>query len=75
MGLHGRGVIDTESGQLRELSADLVDLAVNVGIMGSVMDRYPQEVQDGWDERIAEIRSWVSDQTRQIQQFGEAYDE
>jgi hypothetical protein len=62
-------------GELRELSADLVDLAVNVGIMGSVMDRYPQEVQDNWDERIAEIRSWVQDQTGQIQQFGEAYDE
>jgi hypothetical protein len=57
------------------LSADLVDLAVNAGIMGSIMNRYPLEVQEGWDERIAEIRSWVQDQTRQIQQFGEAYDE
>lgn len=64
-----------EQGELRELSADLVDLAVNAGIMGSIMGRYPQEVQDGWDERIAEIRSWVQDQTRQIQQFGEAYDD
>jgi hypothetical protein len=68
-------VIATQQGDLRELSADLVDLAVNAGIMGSIMNRYPLEVQEGWDERIAEIRSWVQDQTRQIQQFGEAYDE
>lgn len=68
-------MIATQQGDLRELSADLVDLAVNAGIMGSIMNRYPLEVQEGWDERIAEIRSWVQDQTRQIQQFGEAYDE
>ena len=68
-------MIATQQGDLRELCADLVDLAVNAGIMGSIMNRYPLEVQEGWDERIAEIRSWVQDQTRQIQQFGEAYDE
>lgn len=60
--------------ELRELSGDLVELAVNIGLMGSVMPQMPDEVQENFVERVTEIREWVREQTRQIQEFGSAYD-
>jgi hypothetical protein len=64
----------TESGDLRELGADLMELAINVGLIGSVIEQFPEHVQENFKERVKEIREWTGEQTRQIQEFGSAYD-
>ena len=64
-----------ESSEMRELAGDLMGLAVNVGLIWSVMPQLPEHVQEGFTEKIESIREWVRQQTFEVQEFGSAYDE
>lgn len=63
-----------EQGEFRQLTADLAELAVNAGLVNSVIGHYPEEVQNNWDEKLAEIRRWANNEILEIQSFAEAFD-
>lgn len=60
--------------QFRGLTADVVELAIHVGMMGSAAHEWPREVQENWDERVVQYRRWANQQILEIQQFAESYD-
>ena len=52
-----------------------MELMVSMGLMGSIMDRYPEDVRENWDERMVRYTEWARRQTEEIQSFGESWDE
>lgn len=51
-----------------------IELVVNVGIMDSISDRWPDEVKDNWDARMENLTERMQQETEEIQQFGVAFD-
>ena len=59
----------------KRLAMELIELLISVGLMSSVMPQMPEDVQQNWDEKIEGMILWARQQTGEVQQFGEAYDE
>lgn len=60
----------------QEASLELMLLAVEMGMMGSVMDHPQYELAvDGWRQKQREIRDFAKRQREEIRDFAEAYDE
>jgi hypothetical protein len=62
-------------GQLQRTIWTLFNLCINLGLIESVIEQYPQHVQEGFIERLEMIEKWGEEQTEEVQSFGEAYDE
>jgi len=48
---------------------------VHIGLMSSVAERWPEDVQENWDQRVTQIRRRAERDIREIQGFAEYYDE
>jgi hypothetical protein len=57
------------------MCAVFMELMVSMGLVGSVMGNYPEEVQANWTERMEKYTEWANNQVEEVQQFGQAYDE
>jgi hypothetical protein len=58
-----------------EMCMAFMELMVSMGLLGSIMDRYPEDVQENFDERVTRYTEWARRQTAEIQEFGESWDE
>jgi hypothetical protein len=52
----------------------MMELVVHVGLMNSVAGRWPEEVQENWDEKVRAIRERAEQEIVEIQEFAEFYD-
>jgi hypothetical protein len=53
----------------------IFNLCMNLGLVASVIDQYPDHVQEGFKEKINQIKEWAERQMEEVQMFGEAFDE
>jgi len=60
---------------VRELAADCIEMLVNVGIIDSISDRWPPEVQDNWRQKIEQLRDNVNSTTAEVQEFASTWDD
>lgn len=58
----------------QEIVHKLADLSVNVGLLDSVMDSYPEHVRENWAERKEGIVEWADRQIEEVQAFAEHFD-
>ena len=59
----------------REVSATLAELMVHIGLMSSIAEKWPEEVQENWDQKVRQIQRRAEKEIREIQSFAEYYDE
>lgn len=59
----------------RRLVYNLAELSVHSGLMNSVMSQYPPHVGEAFLERLEMLNEHIDRQIKEIQMFGEAYDE
>lgn len=59
----------------QETAMELMGLAVDLGMMGSVMQtpRY-EAAEPGWKQRLREVRDYAKRQREEIRDFAEAFD-
>ena len=63
-----------EGEDLQQTLWAVFNLLMNLGLVHSVLGEYPEDVQEGFYERLSLIRRWAEQQIEEIQMFGEAYD-
>jgi len=68
------GDYDYESAKSK-LAVTSIDLLVTVGLIGSVMNRYPEEVQENFVEKIEAISDRLVQEMMEFTAFGEALDD
>jgi len=59
----------------KALNEACINLLVTIGLVASVMDRFPEDVQENFTEKINEFRETVHMVTNEFVDFGEAYDD
>jgi hypothetical protein len=61
---------------VREAQAQLLDLAVSIGIMEAAMFQHEQYelALEGWRQRLREMRDWASRQQEELHDFAESFD-
>ena len=52
-----------------------IEALVTVGLVQSVIARYPAEVQDNFEDRINQMRRELRRHIEEVKQFGEAWDD
>jgi hypothetical protein len=57
------------------LAAASIDFLVTVGLVASVMPRYPEDVQENFVEKIDEVTDAIVMQMEEFTGFGEALDD
>jgi hypothetical protein len=60
---------------LQEATWTLFNLCINLGIIDSVIGQYPEQVQEGFIEKLKIIERWAGEQIEEVQAFGEAFDD
>ena len=58
-----------------ETALALFMLCIHLGIIASVITTYPEHVQEGFQEKLQQIRDFAQKESEEIQLFGEAYDD
>lgn len=66
---------EEEADVRRQLNEACINLLVTIGLVASVMDRFPPEVQGNFTEKINDFREQVHIVTNEFIDFGTAYDE
>jgi len=66
--------MSSESEQMQETTWALFQLCLNLGLVASVIDQYPEHVQEGFTEKLSLIKHYAEGQIEEVQAFGEAYD-
>lgn len=61
--------------QLQVTTWAIFNLCINIGLIASVMDQYPEQVQEGFLERLQMLQTEAERHTEEAQAFGEAYDD
>jgi hypothetical protein len=61
--------------QLQSTTHTIFNLAVNLGLIASVIGQYPEHVQEGFVERLQICDRWAQQMIEEVQAFGEAYDD
>lgn len=59
----------------RDLSANCMDLLINVGLMNTIREHWPEHVQENWTEKMQSMNMWIHQQIEEVQTFAEAFDE
>ena len=59
----------------KEISITAVELAVNVGLMTSISDRWPRHVQENWMEWIIDTEKLLRAKIAEAQSFAEYFDD
>lgn len=57
-----------------ELRENAVDLLVNVGIISSIRERWPEEVQQNWINELQGMSERLTDDLRVAQEFASGLD-
>lgn len=65
---------DAFTGAYAELCENAVALLVNVGIISSIRERWPENVQTNWVDEIQQMGEKLSDMTRVAQEFASGLD-
>jgi hypothetical protein len=65
---------ETLNESFRELTHEVMELLISIGIISSVAGRWPEEVQDSWENRISDLRDYARNQTTEAQLFASSYD-
>ena len=60
---------------MQEATWALFNLCINLGLIASVVDQYPEHVQEGFRIRLEETKDWAERQIEEVQMFGEAFDD
>ena len=60
--------------EFRELCGDVMEMVVTVGMVDSVSERWPDDVQESWAERVQMIRKSLQQHTEEVHQFATSYD-
>lgn len=58
----------------QELQHCAVDLLINVGIISSLRERWPEEVQQNWINELHDMKERMDDEVRVAQEFASALD-
>ena len=66
---------DMEITRFRALVITAAELLVNVGLMDSVSQNWPEVVQENWDERVTNLIHNLQREMGEIQDFAEAFDD
>jgi hypothetical protein len=61
--------------QFKLLASTLAELTVHVGLMSSVANNWPENVQDNWTDKVDGMIERAEQDIREVQQFAEAFDE
>lgn len=70
-----QGLLDEQfSKAFRELCRNAIDLCVNVGIISSMMPRWPADVQQNWIEELNNMGERMNDEIRNVQEFASSFD-
>jgi len=59
----------------RALNDTCIEMLVSIGLIASVMGRYPLEVQSNFTDKIYELGTYLEKVTEEFVSFGEAYDD
>ena len=60
---------------LRELAHSSIECLVTVNLIGSVIQRYPEEVQENFKEKVMQLTANIERETQEFQAFAEAFDD
>jgi hypothetical protein len=71
----GRSDLPRHDELFNELCVATMELTVNVGIISSIADRWPEEVQDNWCDKLEEAITWARRQMGEVQEFATSWDE
>ena len=52
-----------------------MELLVNVGLIDSISQKWPQVVQDNWAERLENLDKQLQQEIVEVQNFAEAFDD
>jgi len=63
------------SERLQETTWAVFQLLLNLGLVASVIEQYPDHVQENFDELLGNIKEWSEQRIEEVQMFGEAFDE
>lgn len=66
---------DEEEAARKQLNEACIGLLVTIGLIASVMERFPVDVQENFAEKINEFRVTVEQVTGEFIDFGQAYDD
>jgi hypothetical protein len=64
-----------EGEDMQETTWALFTLSLNLGLVASVIDQFPENVREGFMEKLGIIKEWAEAQIEEVQMFGEAYDD
>ena len=59
---------------VKEAAVEFVELLINVGIINSISESWPEQVQENWCHRLGDMVKFASNQIREVQEFASAYD-
>lgn len=68
------GESEAES-DFREVAADLAELMATVGLLDSICQTWPENVQENWQREKVKLRGQIQQRSEELQLFAEAYDE
>jgi hypothetical protein len=60
---------------VRELAGDAVNLLVSVGLIDSISGRWPNAVQEAWQERLTRMIHTINIMNEEVQEFASAWDD
>jgi len=66
---------DEEVEARQQLNEACINLLVTIGLVASVMERFPVDVQENFAEKINEFRDTVHQVTGEFIDFGQSYDD
>lgn len=58
----------------RDLTHNVMELCVHVGLFNSVADSWPEHVRENWVSKIQAQIEWVNKEIEEVQQFAEHFD-
>jgi hypothetical protein len=58
----------------RDLTHNVMELCVHVGLFNTVASHWTPEVQDNWTKKIQSQIEWVNKEIEEVQLFAEAFD-
>jgi len=61
--------------EFQEMCHVFVELMVSIGLLGSIIHQYPEEVQENFRERIQRYTAWADRQQGEVTRFGETWDD
>jgi hypothetical protein len=66
---------DRRDGSVNELKDASVDLLVTVGILASIMGRFPAHVEETFVEKIENLSILIREEIAELHLLGESYDD